>query len=228
MSKERGTRSISYVHEWFFDGYEEVEYLGTDGKTHKRLDYHGKIYGFEMEKEKMKKLRIRFAVLMALTFAIWGLGSFHVSRLAARLPGAIFAIGVVPEIYYIVGFIRFLFLKEEFNNREFHQSYKRMEVASIVKIGIAGLSVLLCICWFIFVDDVKLELNNIITAGCCAAMTAVVGLELKTINDNRYKVLRDKDKVVENADISKGEKEAKKKPTSLAEYFAEAEEDEEE
>ena len=228
MSKDRSTRSIAYVHSWFFEGYEEVEYLGTDGRMHTRMDYHGKIYGFEMDEQAMKKLRIRYAVLLVISIAIWVLGVFHMSALAARLPGAFFAIGAVPEIFYIVGFIRFLFLKDEFNNRQFHQSYKRMEVATIVKIAIAGLSLFLCICWFAFVKDVKLlDADNIITALCCAAMTVVVGIELKTINAFRYKVLREKDKVVENADFSKGEKEAKKKPTSLAEYFAEAEEEDE-
>ena len=230
MSKRQrrdAPRSVSYVHDWFFDGYEAVRYVGPDGRMHKRMDYHGKIYGFDMDEEFMMKLRIVYGFLTIVSVALWVLGVFHMSTLAARLPGAFFAIVAVPELFYIIGYIRFLFLKKEFNNREFHQSYKRMEVAAIVKAGLAGLSLLLCILWFIFVDDVKLDLHNILTTFCCAAMTGIVALELFLINHNRYKVLRDKDKVVVNADPSKGEKEAKKKPTSIAEYFAEAEEEDE-
>jgi len=228
-NRSRDTRPISYVHDWFFDGYEEVEFLGTDGKMQKRMDYHGKVYGFEKSPEEMKQQRIRYAVLLGLTLAVWALGCLFMSPMAARLPGAFFAIVMVPELFYIVGFIRFCFLKEEFNNRKFHQSYKRMEMAAIVKAPLAGLSLLLAILWYIFVDDATLsDWRNLVTTLCCAAMLAIGVAELKMINGFRYKILRDKDKVVVNADFSKGEKEAKPKPKTIAEYYAEAEEDEEE
>lgn len=229
MSDFRG-RKISGLHEYFFDGYEEVEYIDEHGKKRKRLDYHGKIYSFRMNAEQMKALRIRFAVPLVLIYAVLIFSMLHMSALANGFAGAFLAIGILPHFYYTFGFFRFLFLKEEFNNRRLYQSYKRMENGTIIKLADAGLCLLLAVIYMIFDKSVKFDLANILTLLAIVAFGLLVLYERRLISGNRYKVIRDKDRVVENADVSKGEKEATPKPKTLSDFYATAHfyEDEEE
>ena len=221
MSDFRG-RKISGMHEYFFDGYEEVEYLDEKGRTRRKLEYHGKIYSFRMSREEMRRLRIRFSVLALLIFGVLAVGLLNMSDLADTFACAFMVIGVLPHFYYSFGLIRFMFLKEEFNNRQFYQSYKRMENGAVIKIVLAGLSFLMCILYLIFVRAYKLDVPNLITCAASAAFLGLSILERRVISKNRYTIIRDKDRVVENADPSKGEKEAKPKPKTLSDFYATA------
>ncbi len=223
----RGGRKISGMHDYFFDGYETVEYVDEKGKRRTRLEYHGKIYSFLMEKEKLRRLRIIFPILAAISYVILVLGMLNMSPLMQQtFAAAFFSLGILPHFYYTFGMIRYEFLKEEFNNRQFYQSYKRMENGAIIKGGLAALSLLLAVIYLIFKEEIAFNTENIVGLLHIVAFGVVSVIELRLIHRNRYTIIRDKDKVVVGADPSKGEKEAPKKAKTLAEYFAEAEEDE--
>lgn len=221
----RGGRKISGMHDYFFDGYEPVEYVDEKGRHRTKLEYHGKIYAFRIEKEKLRRLHIIFPILAAISYVILVLGMLNMSPLMQQtFAAAFFSLGILPHFYYTFGMIRYEFLKEEFNNRQFHQSYKRMENGAIIKCGLAALSLILAIIYLIVKEEIVFNTENIVGLLHIVAFGVVSAIEIRLIHKNRYEIIRDKDKVVVGADPSKGEKEAPKKAKTIAEYFEEAEE----
>lgn len=220
----RGGRKISGMHDYFFDGYETIEYVDEKGKRRTRLEYHGKVYAFLIEEDMMRRMRIAFPILAVISYVLLVLGMLDMSPLMqTTFAAAFFTLGILPHLYYTFGLVRFEFLKEEFNNRQYHQSFKRMENGAVIKCGIAALSLILAILYMIFKEELVWSLENIRGMLLIVAFGVVSLVEMRIIHRNRCTIIRDKDKVVVGADPSKGEKEAPKKAKTIAEYFEEAE-----
>lgn len=185
-------RRISGMHDWYFEGYERVEYVDKKGKTRTRLEYFGKYYSLGLTPEETRQMRLRY-ILVAIPYLILtGIGVTLMGSLAQSPPGAIFAINMVAMYYFGLGMFHLLRLKEEFNHRALYRSIRRMETGVWCLIVLTGLSLLLGIVYLF--RGCKLDLQNIVFLLCSAGNTALSGVLMWLVNKYRYKITRESSK----------------------------------
>jgi len=183
-------RRISGMHDWYFDGYERVEYIDKKGKTRTRLEYYGKYYCLCLDGEALRQLRRRY-ILVAIPYIILTvIGVLLMGSLAQAPPGAIFAINMVAMYYFGLGLFHLLRLKEEFNHRALYRSIRRMETGVWGLMVLTALSFIFALVCLIFQGH-KLDLQNFIFLCCSAGNTALSGVLMWLVNQSRYKVTRE-------------------------------------
>lgn len=187
-----GKRKISDMHDWYFDGYEPVEYVDADGRKKTKLVYDGTWYSFGLDKAGVSRMRRSFLLVMIPYVLINVLGLLHMCTLASVLPGGLFAINLVPVFYFSVGLVHLLRLPLVFNNRQRCRSMRRMETGVWGMIALIGLNLLLCAINLIFKDMHPLNLRNIIFVLMSVVLMAFNVCLRRLIDRYRYKVVSDK------------------------------------
>lgn len=186
-----GKRKISDMHDWYFDGYEPVEYVDDNGRKRTKLVYDGTWYSFGLDEPGVRKMRRTFLFIMIPYVLINVLGLFHMCSLAAVLPGGFFAINLVPVFYFCVGLVHLLRLPLVFNNRQRCRSMRRMEAGVWCMIAIIGLDLLISVI-DLFKPVHTLNFGNILFL-LMSVVLMVANIWLRRLVDRyRYKVVSDK------------------------------------
>ena len=190
-----GKRKISNMHDWFFDGYKAVQVV-ENGKKSIKYEYRGFLYGFRLDEAGLRKLRIKYVLLTLLCLAAWLLGITRTSSLAQTLPGGMFAVSGVPLIYFIVGLIYFLTLKPDFNHRQRHRSYDRMQWGSRFLMGVSALALLISVIYTLTRRGFGLNAGNAVFLGCSIVLFGASCALLRLVGDieNGYTVTREKER----------------------------------
>lgn len=186
-----GKRKISDMHDWYFDGYEPVEYVDDEGRKRTKLVYDGTWYSFGLDEAGVRKMRLTFLFIMIPYVIINVLGLLHMCSLASVLPGGFFAINLVPVFYFCVGLTHLMRLPMVFNNRQRCRSMRRMESGVWAMIALIGLDLLICLI-DIFKPVHKLNFGNILfIAMSLVLMVANIWLR-RLVDRYRYKVVSDR------------------------------------
>ena len=186
-----GKRKISDMHDWYFDGYEPVEYVDDKGRKRTKLVYDGTWYSFGLDEAGLRRMRRTFLFIMIPYVLINVLGLLHMCSLASVLPGGFFAINLVPVFYFCVGLVQLLRLPEVFNNRQRCRSMRRMEAGVWCMIAIIGLDLLICVI-DLFKPVHKLSFGNILFV-LMSVVLMLANIWLRRLVDRyRYKVVSDK------------------------------------
>lgn len=145
---EYGKRKISNMHDWFFDGYKAVQVV-EDGKKRIKYEYHGFLYTHRQDEAGLKKLRLAYVLITALCLAAYIVGVVQTTDIANNsLAGGMFLVYGVPLFYFLVGLVNFLLLKPspvEFNHRQRHRSFDRLQWGSRFLAGVSLLALILSI-----------------------------------------------------------------------------------
>ena len=200
---EYGKRKISNMHDWFFDGYKAVQVV-EDGKKRIKYEYHGFLYAHRRDEAGVKKLRLIYALIAALAIAAWIVGTLQTTDIANNsLAGGMLLVCGVPLFYFLVGLVQFMLLKlppAEFNHRQRHRSFDRLQWGSRFISGAGLLTVILTIIKMTSKNDSPLRdysfaANRVFVI--CAIVFFLCGIALlRIVSDvqNGYIVTKEKER----------------------------------
>ena len=202
-----GKRKISGMHDWFFDGYKAVQVV-EDGKKRIKYEYHGYFYGFRKDADGVKKLRLTYVLLTALNLAAYLTGALQSSDLATNsLAGGMFAVGGVALFYFLAGLVNFLLLKlppVEFNHRQRHRSFDRLQWGSRFLMGVSVIALVLTIIYT--TRDAKYPYwdftlgSNLVFFICTIVffLSSIALLRIVSEVDNGYIVTKEKERGIDD------------------------------
>lgn len=123
--------------DWYFDGYEARQQIGTDGRPHRELVYTGEYYGFSrgQDPRPIKAICTAATAVFLLFYILAALSSAP----SARVPyiGMPLMLSMAPGAYLILGLVCFWRAEREMTARVCFSSLRRMDRALRVMLFLA-------------------------------------------------------------------------------------------
>lgn len=118
---------------WYFEGWQSRKTLSPSGKLKTVWEYNNDYYGFDLDDNKLKLLKISFIVIPALIVALWILFSLIrcYERDSILYIGGFWYVAVIPMIYMVMGACGAIKLSKEMTYRDLYACYRRIKVSSI-------------------------------------------------------------------------------------------------
>lgn len=130
---------------WYLRGW---EYHEVDGK--KKLVYTGEYYTHGLSQRGLGRLKLAHGLLALILLVV-----FYAFASNGAPCGEVFYVGMpvlltqIPLIYYLIGVVSFLFVKEKLTYRALRGSIMRIRVAAWIAASLLAVSLIGQIIWFL-------------------------------------------------------------------------------